>query len=268
VESREGSPDVRRHNGTKFAASFGGFAVLHAAFLHPERRQHFERELNRVGVEQFTVIETRRVEDSDPRLRHYAGRANGLLSLIDGFLAAIDLAESKDWRSVVILEDDIVFRPAFTRQWSAVEPQVESEDWGVLTLHRTPRSGSLLACDPLFGTRLIPIRHNQLAHCVIVRKAFYQRFRESLLTCIERGYPADFFYGVFSDLYPRHLFATNRNLTGQAPFKSSLQFNFVRRHSRYHVFRSGNPLECLFVNPLHAALRKLRRLSASGGRSS
>lgn len=203
-------------------------------------------------------METFPVEDSDPRLSFYRGRANGLLSLIDGFLRAIDLAEAAGWSSVVIMEDDIAFRPDFARYWNELEPQVHSEDWGVLTLHRTPDSGSLLSCDPLFGTRMIQIRQNQLAHCVIVRRAFLQKFRESLLTCIERGYPADFFYGVFSDLYPKHLYATDRNLTGQAPFKSSLQFNFVRRDSRYWIFRSGNLIECLLVNPFHTALKRLR----------
>ena len=163
----------------------------------------------------------------------------------------------------MIMEDDIAFRPAFGRYWKELQPQLYTEDWGVLTLHRTPEDGSLLACDPLFGTRLIPIRQNQLAHCVIVRRAFFQKFRESLLTCIERGYPADFFYGIFSDLYPTHLYATNRNLTGQAPFKSSLQSNFARRDSRYSVFRSGNRLECLVVNGFHAALKRLRKFGAS-----
>lgn len=244
-----------------FSATFGGFAVIHAAFLHPQRRKHFEDELKRVRVDTFQVIETQPVGEQDPRLQNYAGPARGLVSLIDGFLAAVDLAESAGWSSIVILEDDILFRKNFDRLWSDVEHEVQNTNWGVLTLHRTAGDGRFLVSEPLLpGTRLMPLFHNTLTHCVIVRKESYSVFRASLLACIDRGYPCDFFYGIFSHLSQSRLFATTRNLTGQAGgLTSSLTMGSVRRGNFYSTFRSGSYPECLVLNPLHAQLRRLKR---------
>jgi len=241
-----------------FANYFDGFAVIHAAFVHPQRRRHFERELKRVGIHDFSITETRPVTDDDGRLRNYSGRANGLLSLADGFLSSISLAESRQWKSVVIMEDDIVFRHDFCRRWSSIEAELSRVDWGVLTLHRAPSDGKFIVSEPILGTRLIAIQHNTLAHCVIVRSAFYRAFAESLQNCIERGYPCDFFYGIFSYCYPHNLFATNRNLSGQCGSMASSLGGYIRKNNRYSVFRSGNPLECAVMNPLHAGIKRMR----------
>jgi hypothetical protein len=235
--------------------------MIHAAFLLPERRGHFEPELKRVGIERFEVVETKPVGDCDERLKKYKMPAKSLLSLTDGFLAAIDLAESAGWESVVMMEDDIVFRKQFDRYWSEVEADVRNSDWGVLILHRTRRDGRFLIAEPFFDrTRLVPLVHNTGTQCVIVRKAYYGAFRESIFECIDRGYPCDFFYGIFDHLNPSRLFATNRNLTGQAAgVPSVLSPGTVRPQSSYFMFRSGNYLESLVLNSLHSKLRKFKR---------
>ena len=46
--------------------------------------------------------------------------------------------------SVVIFEDDIVFRRDFDKLWSNVEREMNDREWGVLTLHRTPRMDGIL----------------------------------------------------------------------------------------------------------------------------
>jgi hypothetical protein len=251
-----------------FHTTFDGFVVLHAAFLHPTRRKHFEAELKRVGIDTFTVCETHRIGDEDARLKHYKQRANGLLSLTDGWLAAIDLAEASRWDSVVVMEDDIVFRKNFAELWAGVEDEVRKTEWGVLTLHRTPRPGEnrFLVREPFSGTALMPLVHNTLTHCVIVHRRAYAEFRASLLTCIERGYPCDFFYGVFSWGNPMGLYATNRNLSGQAAgLASSLEANSIRKQNFYAMFRSGSWLECMLLNPFHANLRRLKRALSGPG---
>jgi hypothetical protein len=249
-----------------FRETFDGFAVIHAAFLHPQRRKHFEAELRRVGIDRFEVIQTQPVSEIDPRLQGYAGPARGLLSLTDGFLAAIDHAESAGWDATVIMEDDIVFRKNFDRLWSEVEHEVRNTQWGILTLHRIAVDGRFLVDEPLLSrTKLIPIFHNTLTHCVIVRKESYPAFRASLLACIDRGYPCDFFYGIYSHLSPSHLYATNRNLTGQAGgLASSLNPGLVRPRNFYSTFRSGSYPECIVLNPLRAQLSKLKRAGSAG----
>jgi hypothetical protein len=250
-----------------FATCFDGFAVIHASFIHPQRRPHFECELKRVGIHDFSVIETSPVSDDDGRLRNYRGpngeenlsfNAKGHLSLTDGFLSCINLAESRRWKSVVIMEDDIVFRRDFSRLWRPIEAELSTVDWGVLTLHRVPE-GKFIVREPIFGTtRLIPIQYNLMNHCVIVRSTFYRAFAESLQTCIERGYPGDFFYGIFLYWYPNSLFATNRNLAGQCGSMASSLRVGIRKNNHYSVFRSGNPLECAVMNSLHAGIKRMR----------
>jgi hypothetical protein len=231
-----------------FANCFDGYVVIHAAFIHPHRRPHFERELKRVGIHDFSIIETRPVSDEDGRLRNYSP-GKGPLSLADGFLPSISLAESRGWRSVVIMEDDIVFRHNFSQLWRSVEAELSEVNWGVLTLHRASGEGKFIVREPILGrTRMIPVQYNIMNHCVIVRSAFYPAFAESLQACIERGYPADFFYGIFLYWNPRNLFATNRNLAGQCgSMASSLRIG-IRKNNRYSVFRSGNWLECAIMN--------------------
>src|SRR6516164_3937699 len=243
-----------------FSSVFDGFAVIHAAFLLPERRKHFEAELKRVGIRDFTVIETHQIRDDDNRLKNYKGPAYGPLSLTDGFLMAIDHAESAGWNTAVIMEDDILFRKNFVRLWADVEREVQNTDWGVLALYRFPQNGSFLVSEPVWSrTRLVPIVHNTGTFCLIVRKKYYSCFRNAMLTCIDKGYPCDFFYGIFSYYNPCRIYATNRNLAGQpGGLPSSLTKGAVRRDSFYFNFRSGSPVECMIINPLHAMLRKLK----------
>lgn len=242
-----------------FQSSFDGIVVLHAAFLYPERRQHFEAELHRIGVTRHHVLHTKPVTEEDERLRRYTGRACGLLSLTDGFLSAIDMAASNGWTSVAILEDDILFRRSFVRLWEDVEPQIHTTQWGVLTLHRMPTDGSFLIEEPTFSkTGLVPVVHNTLNHCVIVRSGYYEAFRASLYHCIDRGYPCDFFYGIFSHLNPLRLYSTNRQLTGQAGnLESGLNQGYRRSTNVYSAFRGGTRLECAILNPLHYVGRRL-----------
>jgi len=232
-----------------FYTSFDGFVVIHAPFACPERRAHFEKEFPRVGIESFSVLEAKQVSEQDSRLKYYATPRPSVLSLIDGFLDAIDRADNSGWSSVVILEDDVAFRGDFDKQWAGVEEEVRTTDWAILTLHRLPTDGTWLTPEPVFSrTRLVPIFHNTGTYCVIVRRRFYAAFRDSLRTCIERGYPCDFFYGIFSSVNTTPIFATNRNLTGQAKgLTSTIAVNTVRDGSVYSRFR-GAP------SPLSTAL--------------
>jgi hypothetical protein len=252
-----------------FKSSFDGFVVIHAPLVSPERRDHFERELHRVGIDTYTVIEAKATGADDPRLAHYASGSDPasilyskrMLNLIDNFLAAIDIAQDSGWESVVIFEDDIAFRKDFDKFWSDVEREVEDNQWGVLTLHRTPADGRFLVPEPVLRrTSLVPVFHNVLAQCVIVRRAFYQPFKSSMLECVDRGYPNDFFYGIFASLNKGRLYATDRNLTGQAKYlASTLRPSGMSRINFYSKFRGAPWPVSIFANPTHRAYTTLRR---------
>ncbi|MCZ8195824.1 MAG: hypothetical protein ACK5XZ_15310 [Hyphomonadaceae bacterium] len=244
-----------------FSSSFDGFVVVHAAFLVPERRDYFEKEFARVGLQDYHVIETQPVTADDPRLDYYSGKANGILSLIDGFLAAIDLAESSNWNSLVIFEDDIIFSTKFVEYWQNFEPELSRTNWGVITLHRTPPSNVYVQSAPAGKvTKLVVTDQNTACQCVIVKREYFQEFRRSILEGIERGFPVDFFYGIFSHHNPSRYLASDRNLTGQrGGFKSSLQGNNIKRN-KFSEFREAQRFIAPLINALADGLRRLKAL--------
>lgn len=91
-----------------FGTLFDGYCVIHAPFVTAERRPWFERELRRVGVDKLTIVEAPQIAPDDPRLDRY-GRTAGELSLLEAHRSALRLAIEREWRHVVVMEDDIVF---------------------------------------------------------------------------------------------------------------------------------------------------------------
>ena len=78
-----------------FFNSFGGYFVIHSPLLNPERAEHFSAELSRVGVHAFEKISPLVLEKDDPRLATYGSDGDKLVSLIDCFQRAIEIAESR-----------------------------------------------------------------------------------------------------------------------------------------------------------------------------
>lgn len=249
-----------------FSDTFDGYCVIHAPHVTPERREWFERELKRVGVHNYTVIEAKHVDTSDPRATKYrADNAVALLSLIDAQKSCIDLAGNRGWESVAIFEDDVIFRDSFEILWKEVEVEVKRSDWEMLNLF-SARS-ELLYESPRKKTKLIPIGFNRLTHCVIVRANAYLKYLESLRYCEEMGFPADFIYEYFTGHCNGKLMATSKNLAGQKnSFKSSLQNvsswnNPFGAGTHYGCFKSTGSLSgyCL-IALIHSIKKKFRGL--------
>jgi len=206
-----------------FGDAFDGYCVIHAPLIVPERRTWFEREFDRVGVTNYTVIEAKKVDGSDPRIKNYrVDYGADLLSLIDAQKSCIDLARKRGWKSVAILEDDVIFKDNFEPLWEEVEADVTRSDWGMLNPYR--QRGKAIHESPHEKTKLIPIVFNRATHCVIIRSHAYPRFLSSLKHCEEKGFPADFIYEYFVEHCNGKLVATNKNLVGQKnSFKSTLK---------------------------------------------
>jgi hypothetical protein len=240
-----------------FFKSFGGYFVIHSPLLNPERAEHFSAELSRVGIHAFEKISPLVLEKDDPRLATYGSDGYKLVSLIDCFQRAIEIAESRSLESIVVFEDDIKFRQNFEQLWSQVESKVYSTEWDILVLHRSRTdAGDFVIESGRQATDLVKIRHNTLTHCVILRQRAYAKFTRALTYCIAMGYPADFFYGVFTHENDGAIYATTKNLTGQkGRLKSGLQFGYVRNpffHSEFQCYR--NRLELTIA----ASVRRLR----------
>lgn len=195
-----------------FGDVFDGYCVIHAPFAAPHRRAAFERSLASVGVDRFRVIEARPVAPDDPRVAGYTSPA--FVSLIDAWITAIETAKDAGWRSVIVFEDDVVFRPGFTRRWAQVEREVRSTEWDVLTLYRWYAS-DIVVERPLARTRLVPISSTLATHAVAVRASGYSAVLASIGEVLRDARPVDHFNNRLVQAGGR-VVATSHNLAGQS----------------------------------------------------
>ena len=247
-----------------FSNVFGGYFVIHSETLNPERAEKFTSELKRVGIEKFKLICPLEISEYDPRLKHFGVGGHKLLSLIDCFQRAVEIARKNSLHSIVIFEDDIKFRKGFDAYWAELEPLLEQCDWDIIALHRTKTDSSGVIIENLFRKiEFVQIKHNTLTHCVVLRASAYDKFYEALEYCIHMGYPADFFYGVFTYDGLGKIFATTKNITGQSGgFASGLQDGRVRLSyfsSEFQCYR--NRIEWYCISVLRALLSTLRNFS-------
>ncbi|MCK5360475.1 MAG: hypothetical protein KAJ95_07600, partial [Gammaproteobacteria bacterium] len=161
-----------------FGKMFDGYCVVHAEHCTSDRREWFEHELKRVGIEDYTIVEAPKIEDDDLGLsrlkgKHRIRRAKSRFSHFKATIKCIDIAKDKKWRNVVIIEDDIIFRKQFSARWAEVEDEVSDYNWDVLFLSR--RIGLQIELDA--PTRLIRIRSTPRTNCFVIREAFFSVYQ-------------------------------------------------------------------------------------------
>jgi hypothetical protein len=234
--------------------SFGrfcdGYIALHAPHLSPERLPFLQAELARVGVKDYILRTPDSVSEEDLEQSKY-DRVS-VLSVLKSLIGCIEHAKNVGWRRFAFLEDDVCFRPNFNSLWDELEPSVSSDDWGMLTLFRWPTvAGEYVVKEKFFErTRAFSIRHNICGHAILFQYDFYDHAIEALHLCIDNGWPADFMYGILSELHFGRVKATNKNLAGQrGGFVSTIQDSYKRGRSHYATFRSSfSSLDYRMVN--------------------
>lgn len=239
---------------------FGGFCVIHAPFVCAERKPYFENELQRIGIDKFHIIEARPVLDSDFRLLKYRPKSNGVLSLIDAAKSCIEFAKKEKWDSLVIFEDDIIFRKNFSKLWEQIENEAKESKFSIMSLHRRGADNRLITVEKFFQrNKILPLIHNMGTQCVIVKRESYDKLLEALDICIEKGWPYDFFYGVSGSLGCK-LVATSKNLAGQrGGIKSTLQGSSVRNNFYSSFFSCRTFIEYIPLWIYYSIKNKLRK---------
>ena len=88
-----------------FGKMFDGYCVVHAEHCTSDRRVWFEQELNRIGVNNYTIVAAPKIDDHDPRLIPFKrkNRTKMRISLYEAVMQCIEIAKSKKWRNVVIM---------------------------------------------------------------------------------------------------------------------------------------------------------------------
>ncbi len=208
---------------------FDGYCVVHAEHCTSDRREWFEQELKRVGINDYTIVAAPKIEDSDSRLVRFKTKRRRKLrekikakeksraSLFDAVNKCIDIAKSKNWKHVVIIEDDIIFRKNFSARWSEVESEVSDYNWDVLFLCRRGAYQIELGAP----TRLIQIKSTPRTNCFVVREEYFSVYQDA--RAIDVGGRRDS-RKTFRYLRKNNcrIFSTSQNLSGQkGGFKSS-----------------------------------------------
>ena len=221
---------------------FEGALVIHAPQFVPERRPSFERELQRVGIDRFEIVEAIAVDESirEQYGYHRPPNQNSIraLSLLLSMKSAIERAQDRGWHSVLLMQDDVIFRERFTKYWADVLEDVRTREWDMLFLYRWNREPIR---ESLTGTKLVPIKHTFCSHCVGIRAEAYETYKSVLKSTIAASGVEDT-PATFHLLRERgmKIFATTRNLAGQGDFASALS-SATSRASTADKFRIQVP---------------------------
>lgn len=241
--------------------SFGrfcdGYLVLHAPHLSPERLPLVKNELERVGVDKYSIRQPEVVTEEELARSKYQRAAT--LSVLKSLVSCIEFARQSEWRRFIFMEDDVQFRTNFSRLWPSVEASLEGKDWGLLTLFRWPTvPGEYIVKERFFApAEAVAIRHNICGHAIIIQSNFYETVIEALNLCVNNGWPADFMYGILTGTHYGQVLATNKNLAGQrGGLVSLVQERYKRNLSHYASFRSS--ITSLDYHLVNMAMRLLR----------
>lgn len=209
---------------TKVLGVFDDALMVHASHLVPERRASFERELSRVGIHSFEVVDAVVVDEALREQYNYTRppHQNSVhaLSLLLTMDKAIETAQSRGLKSVLMMQDDIVFREEFDEQWRSIKDEVLQTDWDMLFFYRWYSEAIV---EPPGSIRLVPIEHTLCSHCIGIKADIFSAYRSVLRSVIEAN-EMDDTVATFKMLRDRgiRLYATNRNLAGQGDFASAL----------------------------------------------
>jgi hypothetical protein len=123
-------------------------------------------------------------------------------------LEAVKIAQARNLESVLIMEDDAIFRPDFLMLWSILLPQLQNLSYDIFYGYDW-RNNSTSASD----LRIIPIESTLCNHFWAIHSRFYGSFIEACILNEQKDnpHPTD---RIFTSQYAR-IYAPTYNLVGQ-----------------------------------------------------
>ena len=205
-----------------FHNSFDGFCVIVAPFKCPERIPLVKAELERLNVSAPTWVEARPI-------------GSPTSSLVDAHVRCLDVAVKNRWRSLVIFEDDVIFRDNFFIRWEEIENGFRSDVWDWAFFYRWHHEPIEEPTPPVC---FVPLSHTLCTHAYAVRQVAYQSLRTSFSKLLASGSVADSKL-PFDDLKAQgfRIRATSMNLIGQRAGLRSSVSGTLRGSSLEDTFR-------------------------------
>jgi hypothetical protein len=119
---------------------------------------------------------------------------------------AVELAKERGYQSVLIFEDDIVFRRDFQFLWAKIERDFDKIEYDLFYFYRWRK----IAWKP-WGIRIVPIEKTLCTHAYAVHSRFYDKALGLYARNESVGTPADQLF----DASNARIYAPTYNLIGQ-----------------------------------------------------
>lgn len=163
-----------------------------------ERMQSITRRLSALGIE----------FERFPGIRIGHDKRQKLLGCNTTHLEIVKEAKRRNLESVLILEDDAIFRPDFLKLWSRLVPQLQKLEYDIFYGYEWHGKSTSSA-----NITIVPVEHTYCAHFWAIHSRFYDSFIETVTLNNQRE---DFLAIdlIFTGKNAR-LYAPSYNLVGQ-----------------------------------------------------
>lgn len=158
----------------------------------------------------------------------------GARGCTESHAACVKLARERGYQSVLIFEDDVVFRKNFGRLWQRLQPTSASLDWDLLYFYQWKQL-SLFPINP----RFVAIDGTFCTHAYAVQAAFYGKMLAVFQANERIGQPVDFLFNRAN----ARICAPTYNLAGQDAGTSAVNHRYKHlRWSSYSGTYCGIPV--------------------------
>jgi GR25 family glycosyltransferase involved in LPS biosynthesis len=89
----------------------------------------------------------------------------------ESHLAAIKLARKRNYRNILIFEDDIILQKEFLYNWNKIYKQLQVIDYDIFYFYRWREAGRSAE-----NIQIVPIHHTLCAHAYAINSKFYEQY--------------------------------------------------------------------------------------------
>lgn len=151
------------------------------------------------------------------------GLERGRRGCLLAHLSAVREARLRGYKSVVIIEDDIIFQHNFHKLWPNVIPQIAGLDYELFYLYRWARRDTFTC-----PVQVVQIKRTLCTHFYAMHCSFYEKCIAAIEGQLRRAWPRPIDWLLH--LHAHKIYATSYNLVGQRAGPSNISPNPRKRN--------------------------------------